>query len=106
MVINDEMMRKAKELAEKYFWDYEIIALRVQDVEFSLGNIEHHSQVWIDGDETGEDLNGICATKLDFVGKVNYFGDHAAILAGNQYSYGEDTGEVIIEDAIVLEVLA
>ena len=35
-----------------------------------------------------------------------YFGDHIAIIGGNNMEYGEDLGEIIIKNAEVMEVLA
>ena len=36
----------------------------------------------------------------------DYFGDYVAVVAGNSYTYGEDPGEIVIADAVVVEVLA
>lgn len=35
-----------------------------------------------------------------------YYGDRAAIVAGNSYEYGEDDGEIIIADPVVIEIIA
>lgn len=103
-----EMIQRAKEVAEDLFFDYEVIGIRFQSETFELGAINHLSHVWVDGEDTGDELDGICVQKIDTIGKYDneYFGDHIAIIAGNEYSYGEDAGEVIINDAIVVEILA
>lgn len=103
-----EMIQSAKEIAEELFYDYEVIGVRVQDEPFNLGEIRHLSHVWVDGEDTGEELDGICAQDIRTVGKVNngYIGAHIAVIAGNQYTYGVDVGELIIEDAVVVEILA
>lgn len=103
-----EMISRAKEIAEELFYDYEIIGIRVQEEPFELGEISHLSHIWDDGEDTGDELNGICVQKVDTLDKYhnNYYGNHVAIIAGNTYTYGEDPGEVIIEDAIVVKILA
>lgn len=87
--------------------EYEYIGVRVQEQEFEIGAIDHVSRVWIDGDETDEELNGVCATKVDAIVNLpyEYFGDHVAIICGNSAEYGEDVGEIIIEDATVVAVI-
>ena len=36
--------------------EYEYIGVRVQEQPFELGEIDHISKIWIDGEETDEDL--------------------------------------------------
>ena len=64
MKINANLMEKINAAVEKYGWDYEFIGVRVQEQEFELGAIDHVSHVWVDGDETEEELNGICVKKI------------------------------------------
>lgn len=107
MKITAEMMGQIQEVAEELFYDYEVIGVRVQEQPFELGEMSHTSHIWVDGEDTGEELNGVCAVLYDRLnGAHHYFGDHVAIVAGNSFSYGEDPGEVIIEDAVVVEILA
>ena len=103
-----EMIEKAKATAEELFYDYEVIGIRVQEESFELGSINHLSHVWVDGEDTGDELDGICAQDVRTIERYDngYFGNHIAIIAGNSYSYGEDAGEVVVEDAIVVEILA
>jgi hypothetical protein len=35
-----------------------------------------------------------------------YFGDHKAIIAGNFAECGEDPGEIVISDPVVVEIIA
>lgn len=107
-MMTNEMIQRAKEVAEELFFDYEVIGIRFQSETFEPGAISHHSHVWVDGEDTGEELDGICAQDIRTVGKVNngYIGAHIAVIAGNQYTYGADIGELIIEDAVVVEILA
>lgn len=93
---------------EELQWDYGMVAIRTQDEPFELGAIDHFSHIWEDGDDTGEELDGVCGTTANGVEKhINgyYFGNHVAIIAGNSYEYGEDEDEVIIKDAVVVKII-
>ena len=35
-----------------------------------------------------------------------YFGAYVAVVAGNEYEYGEDAGEIIIRDPVVVAVIS
>lgn len=107
MKMTAELIEKIRELEKEYSWDYEQVCIRVQGVPFELGEMEHQSSVWVDGDETDERLDGISTLSVKYAQNAEfYFGDHLAIVAGNEYSYGQDAGEVIIRDPVVLEILA
>ena len=108
MKLTAEMKKQIKALAEEHSYDYDYIALRIQEVPFSLGPIDHYSKVWIDGDETDKELDGICGIKVDFIDLIQgeYLGEYAALIAGNSAEYGEDVGEVIISNAEVIEIIA
>lgn len=67
---------------------YESVGIRVQEQEFEAGKIDHGSHVWDDGDDTGVELDGICACELSHLGDSQYFGNHAAIICGNSVSWG------------------
>lgn len=107
MMMNAEMIKNIKKVAEEMglSWDYEFVGVRVQEQDFELGTIEHLSHVWDNGDDTGVELDGICVCSLDRLGVNNYFGDHVAIICGNEVEYGEDDGELIIRDAEVVKVI-
>ena len=111
MKLTDEMIEKAKEIAKEHVYDfcYGSIGVRVQPVPFELGPIDHVSHVWIDGEETDEELDGICACAIDDLKHVNayneYFGDHVAVIGGNLEGFGEDEGEIILSDAEVIAIL-
>lgn len=108
MKITSEMIEAAKETAEELFFDYEKFGIRVQEVPFEIGTMDHVSRVWIDGEETEEDLDGVCAQDVTTLDKYSneYFGDYVAIVAGNDYEYGADSGEIIIRDPVVVKILA
>lgn len=103
-----EMIKKAKGIAEELSWDYGKIGIRVQEVPFELGEMSHRSHVWVDGDETDEELDGVCAQDVDTIDSYHhmYYGDYIALVAGNDYTYGEDAGEIIISDPVVVAILA
>lgn len=110
MKLTSEMVSRIKEIAEEHDYDYDCIGVRVQDVPFELGEISHCSSVWVDGEETDELLDGICVISVSELGRVYksssfYFGDHVAVIGGNINAYGEDDGEVILENAEVIEII-
>jgi len=103
------------------FDDYAHIGIRFEDRKHSVGDTCANSKGNPDRfDERSfpeygtaeyeelEELNGACAYSIrNFMPSesATYFTDHAYIVAGNNAEYGEDDGEIIIEDAVVLEVL-
>ena len=107
MIFDCNEIRAIKQTAEErgLNWEYEFVGVRVQEQGFELGAIEHLSHVWYNGDDTGVELDGVCACKLDRLGVNRYYGDHAAIICGNDAEYGEDDGEIIIRDAVVAKIL-
>lgn len=100
-------VEEIREIAEKYSMDYEKVCIRTQEVPFELGEMTHESSVWVDGEETDETLGGVCATDCNS-SRVKchldgtYYRDYAAIVCGNDYEYGEDEGEIILHDAVVV----
>jgi hypothetical protein len=91
--------------------EYETIAIRTQEQPFELGAIDHQSSVWDNGTETGDTLNGISATSIKSDAGLSqqqsgyYFGSHTAILGCQRSEMGEDVGEVIMQDALVLYII-
>ena len=109
MKLTAEMIAKIRNTIDEMQLDYEYeyIGVRVQEQPFELVEIDHMSKVWIDGEETDEDLCGICTTKVDSLAKLpyEYIGNHVAIICGNEAEYGTDVGEIIIRDAIVSAII-
>lgn len=102
------------------FDNYTYVGIRFEDKEYSVGDICLTSKSNPDRDDERvfpdygteeytelEDLNGACAWNLDAFNWTTDHGatEHAYIIAGNDAEYGEDEGEIIIEDAKVLEIL-
>lgn len=101
----ENIMNRVEEIKENS--EYEYIGVRVQENEFTEGESLDNSFVWVDGEMTGEELDGTCAVKLEDVElAARYFGDHIAIIGSNSMVYGQDLGEIILRDAEVMEVLA
>ena len=77
----------------------------------NLGN----SRVWVDGECTDEELNGICAARvtvenldnvIERVRREYAWGDAPIVLVGGyEGSWGYDDGEVVIRDNICLATL-
>lgn len=108
MKLTDEMIEMLTEKAEEHFWESGkgVIGIRVQDVPFEMGALNHNSHIWDDGDDTGEELDGVCAISRDMLRYAfQYYGDHIAIIGGDYGESGEDVGEIIIRDAEVLEII-
>ena len=98
------IMNRINEIKESA--EFEYIGVRVQDNEFTEGEILDSSFVWVDGEMTDEELDGTCAVKLEDAELANgYFGEHVAIIGSNSMEYGQDLGEIILRDAEVMEVL-
>lgn len=107
-MLTNEMKEKIMAIAEEYEMDYEYIGIRFQEQEFELGELDHVSSVWVDGDETDEELDGVSVIDVQKLGALNqttYFGDHIAVIGGNAATYGEDLGELVIEEPVVLEII-
>ena len=107
MMFSIEMIGNINRLIDELELDceYDYIGVRVQETPFELGPIDHLSHVWVDNEDTGEELPGICATRINSLGENYYYGDHAAIICGYSAEYGQDVGEIIIADAIVAAVI-
>ena len=115
MKVTREMVEQLKARIEELALEekYGYIGIRVQEQPFQLGTLNHRSVVWDDGDETDEQLNGVCVTNINAYDKygsamyrTQYYGDHLAIVCGDDADYGEDLGELIISDPTVVDIIA
>ena len=86
-----EMIEKAREIVEE------------MELDSKYGYIGH---IWDNGDDTGIELSGVCATNINSIMFPEYFGSHIAIICGDHAETGEDVGEIIIEDAVVEYIVA
>ena len=108
MKLNRNMIEEIRRIIEEQDIDFDFgfVGVRIQEQPFALGSIDHLSHIWVDGNDTEEELDGICAIHVNALeAACEYYGDHVAIIAGNGASYGEDAGEIIIRDAIVAAVI-
>lgn len=86
---------------------YTYAGVRIQEQPFELGELDHESVRWVNREETDEGLGGVCVTDIhDLATSLWYFGDHAAIVCGNSMEWGNDPGERIIHDPVVVMVLS
>lgn len=96
-------------------FEHGYIGIRIQDDAYGLragDAVDHISHIWDDGVDTGEELSGVCALGANaffrfasFRGRVPYIGRTVLVLGADRVSYGEDEGELVMEDATVLAVL-
>lgn len=108
-------IEQIKEAAERFIGEYAVVAIRTQEEPFELGEIDHLSHAWDDGDDTGEEIDGLSATTVKSA-RIDmhtaeyspshgfYYGNHAAIVCGNDYEMGEDEGEVVISDPVCVHI--
>ena len=47
-------VKQIKQLAEKYLDQYDIVAIRTQEEQFSIGKLNNISSVWIEGKEKSD----------------------------------------------------
>jgi len=117
--LNDKQMKSFKEIYEiaqkvKDISNYDYIGIRVQeDFNEKIGDtLTHRSFVWVDGEETTELLNGVCAVDVNrlnhtfAIGNGAYSGDVVLILGCNGYcDRGEDVAEIIMENPIIIDII-
>ena len=92
--------------------------VRCCDDDLARGDKVPASRVWDDGEPTDEMLAGASCLKvahdgigpahiLDHLARLSsYVGDHVYLVGGHYASYGEDDGEIVIEDAVVIDVIS
>lgn len=101
---------KIKELIENE--EFEFYGIRKDDAEYSVGDTCENSHSWrSDGTDNGE-LDGTCAigVKAGTIESViaqskEYYGSHLYLIASDRKEMGEDQGEYIMSDAVVIAVL-
>lgn len=113
MISNKTLAEIAKTLNPQYAEEYDYIGMRVQDGTHGaqVGEVmTHQSLVWVDGDMTNERLTGVCAIDAQLSRWHNsahsyYIGDTVLILGSDRAEYGEDDGEIVMRDPIVLHII-
>ena len=116
--------QKIQDLIAPYLGKYKYIGIRTQEEPFELGDMQHQSVVWRNGEETSQRLGGVSATnikseavsshsdiKRDYLKMRNYrnsgyyYGNNVAIIVGNESKRGSDYGEIIIKKPKVVRIL-
>lgn len=94
-----------------YWYDetlYGYVGLRFQDEPMAVGEvIDHISHVLDDYDDTGVELPGLCVLSKDAADHASGYDwmKHCAIVGYDNLEYGQDYGEHIAQNPVVLEVL-
>ena len=116
----EKILNKMSELKSTYSY----FGIRADDRLFSVGEYLPNSFNQFDEvePEEWEEINGTCATGFGYIWfdgeqddvsevekalRINsqYIGDHQYLIAGNSREYGNDEAEIIIQDAVVVDVL-
>ncbi len=88
---------------------YEYYGVRWVEDELAVGQVAPVSRVWVDGSPTDDPLAGACAIRVRTADDIErvlsagsiYFG--APVLLGSmEMEYGEDDGEIVMRQAVVL----
>jgi hypothetical protein len=104
-LITAKEINKAIETAKTMEFDFPCLAVRVHHKDTEVGAILEPSFVWVNGEETEEELNGTCGIDIDMKAGCDYMGDCLVVIGGYSKEWGEDAGETIIENAEVLAIL-
>ena len=83
------------------------------DAVYNVGDRTATSHDWEDTEPEDDYLNGTCCVGISYVEDIDkaikiantYYGDHVCLIGGDSMEYGEDEGEYIIKDAVVVAVL-
>lgn len=93
---------------------YGYYGIRIDDdAIYNVGDLVATSRVWLDNEPTADCLDGTCCVGIAYVEDIDkaiktantYCGDHVYLIGGDRLEYGEDEGEYIIKDAVVVAVL-
>lgn len=104
--LKEKVLSKVAELEADDNCLFGHFGVRTQEEPFEMGRIKHLSHQWVDDEVTDEILDGICTVMPEWYKPGTYYGDHVAIIAGNNVDYGQDPGELIItEDATVVAII-
>jgi len=95
-------------------YDHDHVALRVvaegyPGYDGHVGDSLPCSYVWEDGDWTAQELSGTSGISItahiypdEWSG---YTGDRVLVIGGESATGGEDRGEIIVEDAVILDII-
>ena len=108
-----EIFRIATDPFERKYSTY---GIRRQEMPFEPEGEEmlHTSSLWEDGEQTEDELDGVCALWLGAYKNIEeaieasavYYGEHVAIIASNSSEWGEDENEVILTEPFVIAIIS
>jgi hypothetical protein len=90
--------------------EYDYVGFRVEmsPISYKIGDIiTKRSRVWVDNEPTNEYLSGVCAVnseKINLTG-YGYEGDTILILGSNNAEGGNDLGEMVLIEPVVLDII-
>lgn len=103
----EKCQRMVDEAAKKegMLYEADYVAVKYDGREFRPGDCIQCSRVWADGEVTGEFLDGTSGLSFESdakLGKQYRSLGHRYAIAGYNVGSGEDEGEVILQDAVVV----
>ena len=112
MTNNKQLKEIANEILNREY-NYEYVGVRVEEeINNEIGQIAGHtSSVWIDNVEQEEKLNGVCAINVRRADELSnstycgYLGNIIVVLGSERAECGEDDGEIIMEEPIILDII-
>jgi hypothetical protein len=90
--------------------EYDYVGFRVVNAaneSYKIGDIVRPSRVWVDNEPTDEYLSGSCAVnseKINLTG-YGYIGDTILVLGSNNAEGGNDPGEIVMIEPVVLDII-
>ena len=92
-------------------YDYDYVGLRVQtEANIKIGEILYHkSNVWDNGEMTSTKLDGVSTIDINAtlpnIDYAGYFGKTILMLGSDKATMGEDAGEIIMYNPVVLDII-
>lgn len=104
-------IKKYKEAAEEEYFEYKL-GLRVLPLvaqKYEIGESMDKSMDWQDDVCSGFELSGACCISLDHPNALEFVKQYHSgliyVVVGNSGSAGQDVGEIIISDPVVLDII-
>lgn len=99
-----------QDIIAQHAGDYEYVGIRIQEMPSEVGKeLTHNSHVWDDGEDTGEEIDGVCAIdpkQIQYLSRMEinmgYFGEYILIIGSDYAQHGADPAEIIMKKPTVL----